>query len=175
MNNRFLLGSKLTSFLLFQLLKIMLHFRPGTYVRIIGGLRAFFNKRNILAFKIVRIEDFNEITFHFLECIYVHLFYTKGLNFAMSNAVSTTQTTPNMPYSNPSSMYNAPVHPGSTLNEQILACIRSVNAPEGVSVQFIAQKLRRNEPEIRTALENLSGEGFCYSTIDDSHFQCTDQ
>lgn len=180
LNKKFLIGSNLFFFFnesnkfknpFFSLV------RTGIYVRVIGSLRAFMGRRHILVFRIMKIEDFNEITFHFLECIYVHLFNTKGIT--PPNAI-TTQTTsfmgnvaPNSAYTNPSQMYSMPLHNTTNLNELVLNCIRSSNASEGCSIQYISHQLRRSEAEIRAAIDFLSSEGFCYSTIDESHFQCT--
>jgi hypothetical protein len=46
--------------------------REGMYVRAIGQLRAFNAQRNLVAFRIRPVTDFNEITFHFLDVIYTH-------------------------------------------------------------------------------------------------------
>jgi replication factor A2 len=51
----------------------MNNIRNFTYVRVHGHLRSFQGKRNIVAFSVRPITDFNELTFHFLEVIYVHL------------------------------------------------------------------------------------------------------
>lgn len=53
-------------------------FKEGVYVRVVGHLRAFQQKRSIMAFRIQPIDDWNEITFHLLEAIHVHLFNTRG-------------------------------------------------------------------------------------------------
>jgi replication factor A2 len=47
-------------------------------VRIIGALKTFSNKRHVSANRVRPIEDFNEILFHPIECIYVHKYYTEG-------------------------------------------------------------------------------------------------
>lgn len=52
--------------------------RLNTYVRIIGALKTFSNKRHVSANRVRPIEDFNEILFHPIECIYVHKYYTEG-------------------------------------------------------------------------------------------------
>jgi hypothetical protein len=47
-------------------------------VRVIGHLRSFMSKRNVMAFRIIPITDFNELTMHFLEVIHAHLYNTRG-------------------------------------------------------------------------------------------------
>ncbi len=50
------------------------HLREGKYVRVIGTLKSFREKRNIMAYNIRLVEDFNEVTHHFLEVVH---FYCK--------------------------------------------------------------------------------------------------
>ncbi len=52
--------------------------RENTYVRAIGNIRTFENKRNLLCFKIMPVVDMNELTTHMLEVIHAHLALTKG-------------------------------------------------------------------------------------------------
>ena len=50
----------------------------GMYVKVIGHLKQFNKQRNIVAFKIRPIEDFNEVTHHMAEVMYAHLAVTKS-------------------------------------------------------------------------------------------------
>ena len=52
--------------------------REGMYVKVIGHLKPFNKLRNIVAFKIRPLEDFNEVTHHLTEVMYTHLAVTKG-------------------------------------------------------------------------------------------------
>lgn len=47
------------------------------YVRVYGRLAYFHNRITVAAFAIRPITDYNEITHHYLEAIYVHLTFTK--------------------------------------------------------------------------------------------------
>ena len=51
--------------------------RENTYVRVFGHVRAFNNKRNVVAFKVVPLMDMNELTTHLLEVVHSHLALTK--------------------------------------------------------------------------------------------------
>lgn len=73
----------------------------GTYVRVYGNLRSFQGQRNIVAFQIRPVTDFNEVTFHLLETIFVHLKRMKGgggepttpsMKFNPNHAAATYQT-----------------------------------------------------------------------------------
>jgi len=49
--------------------------RENTYVRVVGNMKALSEGklRNVMAFNISPVKDFNEITFHFLDVIYAKL------------------------------------------------------------------------------------------------------
>jgi hypothetical protein len=51
----------------------------GTYVRVFGNLRVFQGKTNVVAFAVRPITDFNEVTYHSLEAIFVHLGRVKAM------------------------------------------------------------------------------------------------
>ena len=52
--------------------------REGMYVKVMGHLKQFNKLRNVVAFKIRPIDDFNEVTHHLGEVMYAHLAVTKG-------------------------------------------------------------------------------------------------
>uniref|UniRef100_A0A8C4N968 Replication protein A2 n=1 Tax=Eptatretus burgeri TaxID=7764 RepID=A0A8C4N968_EPTBU len=51
---------------------------PSTYVRVVGHLRSFQNKKSLVAFKIRPLEDMNEITTHMLEVVHDHKSISKS-------------------------------------------------------------------------------------------------
>ena len=55
------------------------YFREDTYVRVIGHMKAFNEgqMRSVIAFSVVPIQDFNEISFHLLDVVYTNLMLTK--------------------------------------------------------------------------------------------------
>jgi len=59
------------------------------YIRAIGSVRVFNNKRSIMAFHIHLIEDFNEITAHFLEVVKVNLEDMKNNDYEPTNPQKT--------------------------------------------------------------------------------------
>ena len=52
--------------------------RENTYVRILGHVRSFSNKRSIVAFKVMPVTDPNEITSHILEALRDHMALTRS-------------------------------------------------------------------------------------------------
>lgn len=52
--------------------------QQNTYVRILGTLKSFQNKQNIVAGHIRPVENYNEVLFHKMEAVWVHLQLTQG-------------------------------------------------------------------------------------------------
>ena len=52
--------------------------RENTYVRVHGHVRAFQDKRNVAAFRVLPLTDMNELTTHMLEVVHCHLYLTKS-------------------------------------------------------------------------------------------------
>ncbi len=50
----------------------------NAYVRVCGHMRSMDGKRSMTAFRIRLVKDFNEVTYHNLQCIFQHLHFTKG-------------------------------------------------------------------------------------------------
>jgi len=173
--------------------------KEGIYVRVVGQLRTFGGKRSVVAFRIAPLTDYNEVTHHLLEVVYVHLLNTKGLqqgalqsNFGNNNQSFGNNNNAFSTYNNNSSNSNPYMMQSSThnnsnnmnfssmseLNGAVLNTIRNsqgAHQGQGVSVMFVAQQLGRNEPEIRAAIEFLTTEGHLYSTVDEDHYNTTDQ
>jgi replication factor A2 len=101
----------------------------GAYVRVIGNLRVFKSKRTLVAFRLIRIEDFNEITYHPLECIYAHLYNLQGGPLASNvSRISGSQSPvkPNI-YSNTTSSIKPNLD--SPLKSQIMPLKPIINSP----------------------------------------------
>ncbi|KAK1365821.1 hypothetical protein POM88_041382 [Heracleum sosnowskyi] len=58
-------------------LKEMEGIMDGLYVCVHGHLKGFQGKKQLVIFCIRPVKDFNEITYHFNECAYVHHYNTK--------------------------------------------------------------------------------------------------
>ncbi|XP_027747984.1 replication protein A 32 kDa subunit [Empidonax traillii] len=51
---------------------------PGTYVKVAGHLRSFQNKKSLVAFKIMPLENMNEFTTHILEIVNAAEYVRRG-------------------------------------------------------------------------------------------------
>ncbi|XP_054855463.1 replication protein A 32 kDa subunit [Eublepharis macularius] len=149
---------------------------PGTYVKVAGHLRSFQNKKSLVAFKLMPLEDMNELTTHMLEVVNAHMILRKG------NLLSTSMMAPRSFASSAMSTMtsyggslNMPVSGLSPHQSQVLNLIKSSMSAEGISLQDLRAQLHNiNLATIKKAVEFLSSEGHIYSTIDDEHFKSTD-
>ncbi|XP_027522328.1 replication protein A 32 kDa subunit [Corapipo altera] len=147
---------------------------PGTYVKVAGHLRSFQNKKSLVAFKIMPLENMNEFTTHILEIVNAHMTLRKNL-------MSASSAPPSFPSAGISDMRgyggggSLPVNGLTAHQSQVLNLIKSCPVPEGMSLQELKLQLRSmSMSTIKQAVEFLSSEGHIYSTVDDDHYKSTD-
>ncbi|GKV00457.1 hypothetical protein SLEP1_g13141 [Rubroshorea leprosula] len=146
----------------------------GKYVRVHGQLKSIQSRKTLNTFSIRPLTDFNQITSHFLECIYVHLYNTK-LRGTTTQPQMTNSTISNAPINQFSGQY-------SSEDEQIIRISPMVSSylqhparcasDTGARSDIIARDLNIPLDKIRKVLEYLQSEGLIYTTIDD-HFKLT--
>ncbi|KAJ2078710.1 Replication factor A protein 2 [Coemansia sp. RSA 988] len=157
----------------------------GKYVRVYGDLKFFNNTRHISAHKIRAVTDHNEITYHGLEAIYVHLTKTKGPAPGQKPAVGAAASGPMLtnPYAANGGGYGGMgggLGSGMAPNRAaVLEAIKKApeNTREGVNISVIQNSLagRFQNSEISDAVEWLINEGHVFTTLDDNHLQATAQ
>ncbi|GAA6059428.1 hypothetical protein JCM10212_003660 [Sporobolomyces blumeae] len=156
------------------------------YVRIIGSIKTFSDKRHINAQRVRPIEDFNEISFHLVECAYVHKYTTLGPPGGGNTAMVTDR-----PYDNAGNPYASDAHGGGmggagdgiptdlpSGQRAVLKFVKEQSAlgdsgGEGVHIQAIVRSLGFGEAKVRDLIQTLETEGHLYSTIDEDHFAMT--
>lgn len=154
------------------------------YVRVHGHLRTFQNKLNVVAFSVRPITDFNEVTFHLLEVIYVHLSHTRskgGVVGAASALASPIATGQNGIYGPPKIPVAASSIPGGNAKEECQKRVHSIyeepaslQIEQGLHVDQVVQRMVGfSRPQVREAIDFLVNEGYIYSTIDDDHHKST--
>lgn len=161
----------------------------GSYVRVYGNLRSFQGKTNVVAFSVRPVTDFNEVTYHSLEAIFVHLGRVKAMS-APPPATPMTGVAPGYNNTTPTAGGNnmgaysggAPAgnaaNGGESLQSKLIALFESPHATStdaGMSMEDVFATFQSNYPAatIRQSIENLVSEGHLYSTIDDNHFKST--
>jgi replication factor A2 len=139
-----------------------------TYVRVFGQLKSFNGKRHVGAHFIRPIQDFNEVNYHLLEAVYVHLQLTKG---AGGNGVD----------ADGDSMFvdggygGAGPDPGS--DARLAPCSPDAralynflaNAPgDGAHISQVVAGTRMEAPAVTAAAQELLNLGIIYTTDDDN-------
>ncbi|XP_038613987.1 replication protein A 32 kDa subunit [Tachyglossus aculeatus] len=146
---------------------------PETYVKVAGHLRSFQNRKSLVAFKIIPLEDMNELTTHILETVNAHLTLNKS-----SGPLITGNSVGASGMGDVGSLGGSASGPtnGLTLHQsQVLNLIKAYPKPEGLSFQELRSQLPSlNASVIKQAVDFLSNEGHIYSTVDDEHFKSTD-
>ncbi|KAI0780923.1 replication protein A subunit RPA32 [Trametes elegans] len=164
--------------------------KEGTYVRVLGSLKVFGNKRFITATHIKPYKGANELFFHIAEAATVTLIFERGPPprpsegaHAVMNRVNgsnggqsayTAQSTTTVA----GSAQFAHLPP---LQREIIGFILSQpKSDEGVHVAAIARHIASagegagDANKISQALDQLMDQGHVYSTIDDSHFSVSE-
>ncbi|KAF0691496.1 Aste57867_17298 [Aphanomyces stellatus] len=168
----------------------------GVYVSTVGTLRSFGGKTSLSSFTVIPVENFNQVTHHFLECIYTHLRNVNGpqgganapkQDFNMGDQSSGfgggfnafgggqsskafgAQATNYNNYGASDSGFSDPAQ------QAILDILGASSLDMGLSVDQIKQQLqgRLSDAQLRDALNYLTNEGHIYSTIDENHFKRT--
>jgi replication factor A2 len=145
----------------------------NSYVRVCGHMRGMDGKQSIVAFRIKVVTDFNEITYHNLQCIFQHLHLTKG-------AAPPASGPPMMMQGQAAHHIQAAQQPsGNKLHYDVLAIYNeAVHNESGLSMSYVLDTLRsRGMPytlaQVQTTVDFLTNEGQLYSTTDDQHHRST--
>ncbi|WFD27506.1 Replication factor A protein 2 [Malassezia nana] len=147
------------------------------YVRIMGEIKSFNNKRSITAASIHLLQDHNEYLFHQLDVIYTHLALTKA---------SGSTTAPSHTGADVSAYDDAVLHKTDSMAadlSQLTALQRRIyqtiaaeapECPEGVDLQIVKERCRNvDAAEIQDAVDELANEGYIYQASDDTHYLTT--
>ncbi|KAH9760071.1 Replication protein A 32 kDa subunit A [Citrus sinensis] len=123
----------------------------GMYVRLIGNLKSFQGKKQIVAFSVRPVTNFDEVTCHYIECIYFHLQNSK---------------------SQLSSQFG--VDGLKDCDQMILDYLQQPSSSErerGVHVNELSEQLKIPQKKIMDSIASLENEGLIYSTIDEFHYK----
>jgi replication factor A2 len=155
-----------------DVIRAQLH-KQDEYLRVTGRIKSFNNSRSVQAHIIRPITDFNEISYHLLEATVIHLYYTRGPPEAMNPVKGDGMFVDG--YGGGTTTV-APANGGSKkLPSKLSQASRKVfellqNEPqnnEGLHVHNIAGKLGMQVNDVFKAGDELLGEGFIYTTVDD--------
>ncbi|KAL2314269.1 Single-stranded DNA binding protein Ssb2 [Schizosaccharomyces pombe] len=149
-----------------------------TYVRVYGNIKIFSGKIYIASQYIRTIKDHNEVHYHFLEAIAVHLHFTQKAN-AVNGANAPGYGTSNaLGYNNISSngaansleqkLAEYSLTPAQMTVMQAIHSAPETN--EGVHVRQLAQSVGPGI-DLTAVTDFLQQEGIIYTTIDENHFK----
>ncbi|KNA21647.1 hypothetical protein SOVF_041380 [Spinacia oleracea] len=159
-----------------ELSKIM----DGMYVRIYASLKGFHGKKQLTAFSVRPLTDFNEVTFHYLECMYVHVYCTKLQPANVSTDAQMISSVNGTPFRGHQGIQQNQF-PGQFdelrgVDQMVMEYLQqpaNLAKTVGVNVNEIAQRLSIPLDKIMTSVKHLEEEGFAYSTLDEYHYKST--
>lgn len=159
--------------------KEMADVNDGNYVIVNGGLKGFQGKRHVVAYSVRRVTNFNDITHHFLHCIYVHLELTKS-NSRLPSQINASTGIPGhanqvrLP-NNQATTFSAS---GNTAGNDVSSLVMSVfhdpaiiDREDGITVAYIIDRLKLPEEVIKEVMQKHIDDGNIYNTIDDLHYR----
>lgn len=146
----------------------------GRYVRVVGNVKSFQERYNIVGFNIRLVEDYNEITHHMLESIWVHAGRT-GMT-KKSRPGMTGMATSSTALKTESFGGGKDDDEFTPVQRAVLDVFKDCKLDSGMDIRNVIQNLITRgitHEEVRNAVGFLSDEGHLYSTIDEDHFKCT--
>ncbi|KAL7415051.1 hypothetical protein BDY24DRAFT_383552 [Mrakia frigida] len=145
------------------------------YVRVVGTVKTFSNKRHLAATHIRPIKDHNEVFYHLLECQYVSLVMKKG---KLGEGGAQAQGGGGGAGANMNDYSGGGGGGGgggiyadlTPIHRKVMEFVASAASEEGLHVKQIAQKVSGfNSAAILDAIEWLISDGHLYTTVDDEH------
>ncbi|KAJ3417143.1 DNA-directed RNA polymerase I subunit rpa2 [Chytridiales sp. JEL 0842] len=146
-------------------------FSEGTYVRVYAHYRSNHGKAQIQAHHISAVQSMDEVTYHNLECVYTHLYLSRGalnttapavqLNAAQNAAYSNSEYAPQHGQQNHGGYMNL-----TPVQSQIMQCLRNTEEADVQTIYFSCRGLG-DEDSIRQELEYLCSEGHIYNCDND--------
>lgn len=138
-----------------------------------GRLKQFNTKKHVAAHVIRPVEDFNEISYHFLEATAVHLYFTRGPPDA--NGIKTEGGGGMFVDSHEGDMNGGANGGRKSLYVGATPEARKVwevllSAPqnnEGLNVHEIARQVGLSTQEVFKAGDQMLAKGAIYTTVDD--------
>jgi len=148
----------------------------GDYVKVVGRLKMFSQRRYLNFTHVFPIKDFNEITTHNLHALYVHLYQTRKTDTKIPNINDGMTSNVGMGFGSAVSAATIMGQQVTPIQRQILNFVKQAsNTHEGVHRRSIIGAVPNARPdEVARAIEDLIGDGLLYATIDDDHVKSTD-
>ncbi|RYR05629.1 hypothetical protein HN51_041907 [Arachis hypogaea] len=165
--------------------KEMEEVQDGMYVRVYGHLKSFQGVKQLVVFSVrhVPVTNFDEISFHFIDCIHNHL-HTKVKAEGITPANPSSGSSLITPVKNASNGSQEPSsNPGyaqysvdglkdcDKLVMDYLQQHSDMSDERGIHVNELSRELKLPMDKIMLSLKTLGDDGLVYSTIDDYHYK----
>ncbi|KAJ4707680.1 Replication A 32 kDa subunit [Melia azedarach] len=158
--------------------------KDGMYVRLVGHLKSFQGKKQLIAFSVRPLKNFDEVTCHYIECIAFHLRNSDSQVQGVSTQPQMVDSSLNTSARTGSNGYQAASlnHLASQFgvdglkdcDQLILDYLQQPSSSErerGVHISELSQALKIPEKKITDSIASLENEGLVYSTIDEFHYK----
>ncbi|XP_027331818.1 replication protein A 32 kDa subunit A isoform X2 [Abrus precatorius] len=154
----------------------------GMYVRVYGHLKSFQGVRQLVAFSVRPVTNFDEIPFHFIDCIHNHLrtkVKVEGISSAHPSADSYNTPVRNASNGSQATSSNSVYAQYSVdglkdCDKLVIEYIQQhsdMSDERGVHVNELARELKLPLDKIMLSLKTLGDDGLVYSTIDEDHYK----
>ncbi|KAF3447633.1 hypothetical protein FNV43_RR12820 [Rhamnella rubrinervis] len=154
----------------------------GMYVRVNGHLKIFQGNRQLVAFSVRPVTNFDEIAFHFIECIHNHLKSSKirqqGNTATYPQPVESTQSTPvhggNQTALSSQICGQFTIDGQKSCDQLVLDYLQQpscIGKEKGIHRDELTQQLKVPVEKIMEVIRSLEDEGLIYSTIDEFHYK----
>lgn len=158
----------------------------GMYVRVNGHLKNFQSIKQLGAFSVRPVTNYDEITFHFIDCIHAHLLSAKVQQGDGSTQSQINESSLSTPVRNVSKEYqtvSSSLISGQSIADGLKGCDQLVldflqqpsnfALEKGVHIDEMSQKLKFPVEKIMESIRSLEEEGLIYSTVDEFHYKST--
>ncbi|TKY58224.1 Replication protein A 32 kDa subunit A [Spatholobus suberectus] len=155
----------------------------GMYVRVYGHLKSFQGVRQLVAFSVRPVTNFDEVPFHFIDCIHSHLrskVKVEGITSANPSSVSSLNTPVKKAPNESQASSSNPVYAQYSV-DGLKDCDKLVidylqqhsdmTDERGIHVNELSRELKLPLDKIMLSLKTLGDDGLVYSTIDDYHYK----
>ena len=156
--------------------------QTNSFVRIVGALRDFENRKHVLIYDVRPLSDWNELTHHLFQIMFVHQQNTRG-------PLPGTQASKHVGVNHSASSFAAPQHGGGGVAMQmdanegpkalLLKAFAGSEDYEGITIDQCKSYLTRNnvnnlnDAAIRRLVSEMAEEGIIFSTTDEHHYAMT--
>ncbi|ELQ75949.1 Single-stranded DNA-binding replication protein A (RPA), medium (30 kD) subunit [Trachipleistophora hominis] len=129
---------------------------PSNFLRVIGNVRVYDGDISVSVSFLTKIDDFNYVSYHFLNVLQQHLYCRRELKRDTRKNVEKGMKT-------------------GTLQEDVLMCYRNNQDEKGLHVDLVVKMLqgKYKEQDVREMVNSLlddcylfSVDGMCYKTVD---------